>query len=297
MDWINYHHLFYFWMIVKEGSVTGASKKLRLSQSTLSEQLKILEQRIGEPLFDRVKKNLILNQTGSITFEYCEQIFKSGQELFSHLKNRETPQKRKIIRIGSQVSLSKNLQFQFLKQSLNDKSVSVRVLQGSLSDLALMLETYQVDLVLTDTQLIHNQKIQLQTQELLVAPICVVGAKNLVKKIDKKNIKTINGIPLFLPTYSHRTRSQIDYLIESESIKPNIIGEIEDPALMRFFAISGKGLAFVPEIVVQNEIQSKELEICFKLDRVNEIFYVTTLKRSKPDPLIKGLIQSFLNHR
>lgn len=289
MEWINYNHLYYFWVIAKEGSVTAAAKKLRLSQSNLSEQLKQLEFTTGAQLFERSKKRLVLNQSGTIAFEYCNKIFKTGSELFAHFKGSSTPS-QKVIRVGSQVSLSRNLQFQFLQLGLKSKNISFQITQGSLTELSRYLENHSIDLALTNSPL---DSLRFNMQQLMIDPLCAIGTPEICKKLKKNHISSLDDVPLFLPTHTNPTRGELDAFFESKSIHSRVIAEVEDAALMRLFALSGKGLAIIPKIVVSRELKVKDVDILYEFQKINEIFYAITLKRNKPDVVIQSCIDSF----
>ncbi len=292
MDWINYHHLYYFWIIATEGGVTAASKKIRLSQSTLSAQLKQLEDSLGQPLFDRKYRNLVLTESGRLALDYASNIFKMGQEMHDLIRNRLVSKKKQIVRIGALSSLSKNLQFDFISPCIDDPDIRVIVLEGNLNELTAKLENFELDLVISNMPVRSDEKNHIYNHRLGSIPVCAVGNPSF-KHLRSGFPKSLSKVRLFVPNYQSRVRSEFELYLHQRGIEPEIQAEVEDMALLRILALSGKGLSIVPQIVVKTELKSKQLIVIHRFKEVSEVFFALVPKRQKPYPAVTNLIEVF----
>ena len=186
-EWLNYHHLRHFWMIARHQSVTRAAEKLKISQSTLSDQLAELEDWLGELLFERRGRELHLTDAGRVALEHAETIFTTGHELITRF--RQSDQKRqRILRIGAVGPLSKNLQFDFIQPLLADTRTKVVVVAGGLNDLTKQLQEHRLDLVLSNIPVRADLEADVFNHPLGEVPVFLVGGKKLkaVKQIKRK---------------------------------------------------------------------------------------------------------------
>lgn len=290
MKWLNYHHFYYFWLIAQEMSVTRAAKKLRLSQSNLSGQLKEFEEAIGHPLFDRIGQRLVLTESGKLALDYANEIFSMGQEMLDHFDHRPVEKGIKTIRVGAMSSLSKNLQIQFLRPLLKKADVKIMALQGNLPELVRQLKNHLLDVVISNTP-IRGEEEGVYSHPLAEIPVVLVGTPEL-KRDRWKFPDVLNGLPLYVPAQGSQLRSEWDAWLERLSIKPKIKAEVEAMALLRLFALYGEAFAVVPEIVVRNELKEKRL-ICYENLSFVESFYAITATRKFPNELIEELVKSF----
>ncbi len=292
MDWMNYHHLYYFWVIATEGSVTVASGKLRLSQSTLSAQLKQLEDYLGEPLFHRESRKLVLTEVGRMVLDYASHIFSLGQEMHDLIRHRTVTKKRQILRIGALSSLSKNLQFEFIQPYIGNPEIRLIVVEGNLNELTKKLENFDLDLVISNMPVRTDEKNSLYNHRLGSIPVCLVGTPSF-KKFSKDFPRSLSTVPLFVPNYQSRVRSEFELYLHQNNIEPEIQAEVEDMALLRILALSGKGLSVVPEIVVSGELKTKKLVVVHRFQEVTEVFFALVPRRQKPNHAVRELIEKF----
>jgi LysR family transcriptional activator of nhaA len=291
--WLNYHNLYYFWIIARDGSMTAASRRLRLSVSNLSGQMKALEESIGQQLFAREGRGLQLTEAGKIALDYANTIFATGQELFDVLTNRYTPQKKQqVLRIGSLNSMSKNLQYEFIKPLIRERSVQVRITEGSLTELVAHLNNHRLDVILSNMPVRSDQDQDLFNQRLVELPIYLVGVKGF-KRDDQEWPKALDRLPCFVPTLDSRIRNDWEHFCVQHRVRPEILAEIEDMALLRILALSGEGCAVVPQVVVQDELKTHKLEVIYRLNGITEIIYAITPRRLKPIALIDDAIETF----
>lgn len=276
-EWLNYLHLKRFWIIARERSLTKAAKLLRVSQSTLSEQVSELEDWLGQQLFERRGRGLELTDAGRIALGHAETIFQTGQDLLDELrrgKSRSVP----ALRIGAVGPLSKNLQFDFIQPLVARKDVRVSVAAGSFDDLLLRLGARQLDVVLSNMPPRSDQQTEVFSHLLGEMPVYLTG--NVVLPTKRGQFpKWLEGVPLFLPSRQSHVRADFDLLLEEAGVKPDVRAEVDDMALLRLLALSGLGLALVPAIVVKHELGSKRLKAAFRVPGLSERFYAITSKR------------------
>ena len=292
MDWLNYNHFFYFWIIAQEMNVTRAAKRLRVSQSSLSEQLKIFESTMGTPLFERKGRTLLLTEAGRLALNYGNVAFGSAQEMIADFKGRPHPKRRTLLRVGAISSLSKNLQYEFIRPMIAEADTKLVMLEGNLSELIHQLKNHALDLVISNVPAradtnpeIYNHRLKQIKVSLVGHPMLRRGTAPLAQWLEKT--------PLFLPTRTGRFRSDFDAWVEREKLTLEVKAEIEDMALLRLFALSGKGVALVPEIVVQRELARKELVVLQPMKGLTESFFALTTSRRFPNAKVERLVKHF----
>ncbi len=291
MEWLNYNHLYYFWMIAREGSVTRAARQLRLSQSTLSAQLKQLEDQLGQPLFDRTGRNLKLSAAGQVAFQYANRIFESGRELLDTFRNRPVD-RRPWLRIGAVSPLSKNLQFNFIAPILQTAEARVHVTQGRLSELLTELDNHRLDLILSDMPARTDQPADVTNHLLGEMPVFLVGKPPF--RLPKKPFPAwLAGVPLILPSRQSTLRAEFDALLDRAGVVPEICAEADDMALIRLLTLSGVGLALVPEIVVQFELADRKLLRVECVAGLTQKFYAITAPRQFAPPQVGRAVHRF----
>jgi len=290
LPWLNYHHLQYFRTIVHEGGVTKAAQRLNLSQSTISAQLRDLEESLGSPLFQREGRSLVLTEAGQVALDYAEDIFKAGDELRAWFAD-EHAEGRRSIRIGALSPLSKNLQFEIIRPLVMAGETHVQVVEGELQDMMERLKCHQIDLLLSNIPPAGADADHTHAHVLGEMPVFLVGRPPF--KIPKKPFpQWLDDIPLFLPSGRSAARVEFDALLVRAGVSPKIQAEVDDMALLRLLALSGAGLALVPEIGVKFELEEKRLLRIEKIKDLKERFYAITPQRSRLSEQILQIIES-----
>ncbi len=292
-QWLNYHHLRHFWMIAKHRSMTRAAEKLNISQSTLSEQLAELEDALKQKLFDRVGKSLQLTDAGQVALEHAETIFNTGHQLISRLRQSGENQKR-TLRIGAVGPLSKNLQFDFIQPILAEPQTKVVVVAGALDELVLQLQEHKLDLVLSNIPLRADQSQDVFNHLLGEVPVFLVGGRKprLSSDLFPKNLR---DVPLFLPSRQSNVRAEFELLLANGGVEPFIHAEVDDMALLRLLALSGEGLALVSKIVVERELQSREIKFMQRVPGLTERFYALTARKKFQNKWLAEVVVTFRN--
>lgn len=290
-EWLNYHHLRHFWMIARHRSMTRAAEKLRISQSTLSEQLAELERWLGQSLFERRGKQLHLTDAGRMALEHAEIIFTSGHELITRLRQSGESRQR-VLRIGAVGPLSKNLQFDFVQPILADARTRLVVVAGTLRELVRNLREHQLDLVLSNIPLRSDQDQDVSNHLLGEVPVYLVGGRK-AKPLRGRFPQCLTGVPLFLPSHQSEVRSGFEQLLATAGVEPLIHAEVDDMALLRLLALSGQGLALMSKIVVEGELNSSKIGLMRRVPGLAERFYALSVRRRFANPWLEEIVTTF----
>jgi LysR family transcriptional activator of nhaA len=288
MAHINYHHLRYFWVIANENSLTQAAERLHVSQSALSIQVRKLEDSLGQRLFDRENRRLVLTEAGRIALDYAQTIFQAGDELLNTLKNRPSGN-RQAVRIGAVATLSRNFQLQLLQPLIGRPGLDLIVRSGSLAELLTQLQAHTIDLVLSNFPVRRDAETGWHSHLLDVQPVSLVGQR----KAGQERFRfpeDLQTTPLLLPTLESDIRAAFDLLLDQAGIRPIIAAEVDDMAMLRLLARESEGVTLVPRVVVQDELQAGVLVERHRITQIEESFYAITPSRRFPNPLVRELV-------
>jgi LysR family transcriptional activator of nhaA len=284
---INYNHLRYFWEVARDGNLTRTAARLNLSQSAVSVQIRKLEDRLGQPVFERRNRQLHLTEAGRITLDYAETIFGAGQELIATLQRTGSP--RQVLRVGAQATLSRNFQIEFLRPLLGKSDVELVLRSGSSLDLLQALETLGVDVVLTNRAPAPDVLTSYIVHPVSQQPVSVIGTPARIDTGDTLADLLVTH-PVIVPTLESPVRAGFDALCAQWGIRPALAAEVDDMAMMRLLAREDIGLAVMPPIVVKNELASGMLKEAEQGVGLSESFYAVTAKRKFPNPLLEVLL-------
>lgn len=289
MPFLNYHHLRYFRAIATEGTLTRAAQRLNISQSALSIQLRSLEESLGQPLFHRQKKSLVLTEAGRIALEYAESIFRAGEEMTAVLRD-EAGGQRRVVRIGAVATLSRNFQIALVKPLLGRSDVELILRSGSLRDLLAELRAHTLDVVLSNLPVRRDAETHWHSHLLDEQPVSLVGARTR-KRTRFTFPDDLRHTPLVLPSLDSNIRSAFDLLLEQHRIRPIIAAEVDDMAMLRLLAREGAGLALVPPVVVSDELENRILVERHRIREIRESFYAITPSRRFPNPAVAEILK------
>ena len=289
MRGLNYNHLRYFWAVAHEGSLTRAAERLNLSQSAVSVQIQKLEHEIAHPLFERVGKKLILTEAGRIALDYADTVFKTGDELMSTLQGR--PQtSRQVLRVGALTTLSRNFQLDFLRPLVGRADVELIVRSGTMRELLAQLDAHAVDVVLANSAAGRDARLPLRNHLLDRQSVSLVGRR----RPNKRKFRFPDDLrtePLLLPSLDSDIRVAFDRVLELAGIRPIILAEVDDMAMLRLLAREREGISLVPPIVVLDELKSGILVEHCTIPEVTESFYAIVQKRRFPNRLLAELLK------
>jgi LysR family transcriptional activator of nhaA len=288
MAGLNYHHLRYFWAIAHEGSLTRAAARLNLSQSALSVQLQKLEHQVGHALFERIGKRLTLTEAGRIALDYADTVFQAGDELISTLQGRPFAQ-RQVLRVGALTTLSRNFQLEFLRPLVGRSDVELIVRSGTLRDLLAQLEAHASDVVLANSAAQRDARVPLRNHLLNRQPVSLVGRKRR-SKARFRFPDDLRTEPVLLPSLDSGIRVAFDRVLELAGIRPIVVAEVDDMAMLRLLARERDGVTLVPPIVVRDELSAGVLVEHCRIPDVTESFYAIVQQRRFPNQLLTELL-------
>jgi LysR family transcriptional regulator, transcriptional activator of nhaA len=286
---LNFNHLRYFWAVAHEGSLTRAAGRMNLSQSALSVQIQKLEHQIGHPLFERVGRRLELTEAGKIALDYADTVFEAGRELMSTLQGRPVAN-RQVLRVGALTTLSRNFQLEFLRPLVGRADVELIVRSGAMRDLLAQLEAHAIDVVLANSTAPRDARSSLRNHLLNQQPVSLVGRQRSGKR--KFSFPDdLRTEPVLLPSLDSDIRVAFDRLLELAGIRPIILAEVDDMAMLRLLAREREGVTLVPAIVVRDELESGILIEHFRITELTESFYAIVQKRRFPNQLLAELLK------
>jgi len=289
VDWINYHHLLYFFVVAREGGLVRAGKTLRLSHPTLSAQIHTLEDQLGEKLFLKVGRKLELTEIGRVVYQYAEEIFSLGREMVDTVKGRGVGKQLRLD-VGI-VDVVPKLVVRRLLQPALDLAEPVRLVcveapyEKLLADLAL----HSLDIVIADAPVPAGSNIRAYNHLLGETGISFFAAKSLASQLRRKFPASLDGAPLLLPLEQLPLRRALDQWFERQKVKPKVIAEFEDSALLKAFGADGIG-AFAAPTVVEAEVMAQYgVEIVGKSDEIKERFYAISAERRLKHPAVVAI--------
>lgn len=289
MSQLNLHHLRLFRAIASDGTLTGAARGLNLSQSALSTQLRALEASLGQDLFERRGRGLILTEAGRIALDHAEAIFRTVDDLTATL--RETGRARRALRVGALATLSRNFQMQFLRPLIGRPDVEVVLRSGSQDELMRGLEGLALDVVLTNLAPARDAASPWLVNRIDEQPVGLIGTPARVGPIQRPLKELLATQPLIVPTRETGLRTAFDALAARLDVTPIFAAEVDDMAMIRLLARADAGLAIIPPIVVGDELQSGALVEAVRLNGISETFLAITQARRFPNPLLSEVLR------
>ena len=289
---LNFHHLFYFWRVAKLGHLTRAAKELHTSQSAVSAQIRQLEVRIGEDLFIRDGRRLILTDTGQLVQAYADNIFGLGQEMLGRLQGRSAGIAR--LRVGSVATLSRNYQENWIRPALINPAVVLTLESGLLEGLLARLVQHQLDVVLANETVPADPDRPLHCRFLGSQLISLVGPASKWASQSLRIPEDLDGMDIALPGPRHALRAQFDALCATAGISPRLRAEVDDMAMLRLIARDSGWLTLVPEVVVQDELRAGTLVAVGHSTVLQERFYAITTPRRHRIEVLEQLLTGVL---
>jgi len=286
MEWLNYHHLLYFWTVVRAGTIHKASNELRVSAPAISTQLKLLEDQLDEKLLTRSGRRLVLTEMGKTVFGYAEEIFTLGRELLDVVKNRPVGRPLRLD-VGVADVVPKGIVQILLEPALRlPQPVRLVCREASPDQLLARLATHELDVVLSDSPLDPTLKIRAYSHLLGECGVMFVVAAGHAERYRSRFPKSLDGAPMFLPADNTALRRNLDFWFESHSIWPRVLGEFEDHALLRAFGETGAGIFPMPSVFRKLPYKQKGLRTIGVTQDVRIHFYAISPERKLQHPAV-----------
>lgn len=285
MEWLNYHHLLYFWVVARTGSIVKASEELLLAPPTISAQISQLENYLGEKLFTRTGRRLVLTEVGKIVYGYAQEIFSLGRELTDTLKGRPTGHPLKL-QVGVADVLPKALAYRLIEPALRLASpVQVICREEPPDRLLALLALHEIDLVLSDAPFGPGISVRAYNHPLGECGGGFYARPKLAAAYRRNFPHSLNGAPFLLPTASASMRSNLDQWFEAENVRPVVAGEFEDFTLLTAFAEGGHGVFAAPR-VLDRELRRKGFGVVGYTEEVRARFYAISVERRVKNPAV-----------
>lgn len=295
MDWLNYHHLLYFWTVAKEGGISRAAERLHLAQPTLSSQIKKLETSMGTKLFERSGRTMSLTDTGQVVYRYADEIFTLGRELADTVKGRPTD-KRLRLTVGVPDVLPKLIVYELLKPALEmEDEVHLECYEGKLQNLLGDLALHRLDIVLADSPLTPDSHVRAFNHLLGECGVTVYGEAKLAKRYKPKFPSSLHGAPMLLPTQNTTLRRYLEQWFDDQDIQPEVAHEFEDSAVLKVFGQAGHGLFVTPSAVEDHVKKQYSVSVLGRIPEVKERFYAISVERRLKHPAVVAISNAAKN--
>lgn len=288
MEWLNYHHLLYFWVTAREGGLGPASKVLRLARPTLSGQIHALEERLGEKLFERSGRRLVLTDVGRVVYRYADEIFTLGRELLDTVAGRATGGQARLD-VGIVDVVTKLVVRRLLEPALRmPEPVRLVCHEDSHERLLSQLATHEVDLVISDAPVPPGSGVR-AFNHLLGECGVTFFAHHRLSLLRRGFPASLNDQPMLVPTEGTPLRRALDAWLDRQQVRPRIVGEFEDSALLKVFGADGVGV-FVAPTAVERQVRTQyRVEVIGHADEIRERFYVITAERRIRNPAVLAI--------
>lgn len=278
MRHLNYNHLQYFWAVAREGSIVKAAEILHLTPQTISGQLKLLDEAVGEPLFDRVGRRLVLSDKGRVVFEYADEIFSIGAELVSVVQGHR-PGTPAQFTIGVVNSVPKLIAERVIAPALAAGDVRIRCVEDTFDNLLGRLATHRLDLVLSDQPFVPGLGLRAYNHKLGESGLSFFALRNVARRYTKRFPQSLEGAPMLMPSPNSALRRRLDEWFESMEIGPVIVGEIDDSALLKAFGEAGAGLFAAPTVIENEVCRMYRTRVIGRVDSIREGVYAISSER------------------
>jgi LysR family transcriptional activator of nhaA len=289
MEWLNYHHLLYFWTVAKEGTIAAACKKLHLAQPTISAQIRALERALGEKLFRRVGRRLTLTDTGRLVYRYADEIFSVGRELMDTLSGRPTGNPLRFS-VGVADVLPKLIAHRLLEPALKlPETIQLVCRESTPAELLARLAIHELDLILSDSPIGPDVRVRAFNHLLGECGVAIFGSKELATAHRRHFPRSLDGAPFLMPAGSTSLRRSLDFWFDSEDIRPLVVGEFDDSALLKVFAQAGTGLFAAPDVIEKEIRRQYGVRVVGRLESVRERFYAISAERKVKHPAVVAI--------
>lgn len=286
MRHLNYNHLQYFWTVAREGSIARASEVLHLTPQTISGQLKLLEESIGQPLFQRAGRGLALTDTGRVVNQYADEIFSLGSELTQRVRSKQ-PGSPATLNVGVVNSIAKLVGYRVLEPALQlEEHVRIVCREGDLEGLLGELAVHHLDLVLSDRPVPPGLNVKAYNHLLGSSAVSLFSQRRLAARYRKSFPQCLNDAPMLLPIATNPLRRSLDEFFDRLGVNPVVVAEFDDSALMKAFGEAGVGIFPAPTAIapkIEHMYHAREIG---EVEGVSEAYYAISPERKLKHPAV-----------
>lgn len=295
MEWLNYHHLFYFWSVARAGTIAAASRELHLSQPTISSQLKTLEDALRQRLFQRQGRRLVLTDVGRTAFRYADEIFRLGRELQEAVTRGPVGQQVRFA-VGVTDVIPKLVAERLLRPAFAAvPQLQLECVEGPLPQLLGKLALHELDVVLSDQPAPNDIKVRAFNHALGESGTSFFARGAQAAVLRKNFPQSLHQTPMLVSRFGTDTRMHLEQWFNEKQVRPKIVGEFDDSALMNVFGQRGKG-AFVGPTVIEAEVVAQfDVQVVGRTDELKQRFYAISVERRLRHPAIVAIAESARN--
>ena len=292
MDNLNYHHLRLFWAVAREGNLTRASGKLHLTPQTVSTQIRDLEAALGENLFRRTGRRMVLTDVGHVTLRYADEIFAAGKELVETLRGQPTGRPLRLV-VGVVDVLPKLVAYRLIEPALHlDEPVRIVCREGTPEKLLAELAVHGVDVVLSDGPIPPAMSVRAYNHQLGKCGVTFLARPDLARRLRDGFPRSLDGAPVLLPCEDAVLRRELDDWFNGQGVRPIIAGEFEDSALLKVLGQVGAGFFTVPTVIEDEVARQYEVEPIGATDDISERFYAISAERRVRHPAVAAICEA-----
>lgn len=289
LDWLNYHHLLYFWTVAREGSIAKACERLHLAQPTVSNQLQKLERSLGAKLFERQGRKLQMTETGRLVYRYSEEIFALGNELRDAVRARPTGKPLRFT-VGVPDALPKLIVYRLLRPAFEmPEPIMLVCREGRFDELLADLATHELDLVLSDVPAPPSVRVRAYSHSLGQCGVGLFGTDELANQYRGGFPQSLNGAPLLMPSPQTSIRRQVDHWFETLDLRPRVVAELADSALLKVFGQEGRGLFPAPMAIAAEVKRQYGVTVAGVIPDLQERYYAVSVERRLKHPAVVAI--------
>jgi LysR family transcriptional activator of nhaA len=293
MEWLNYHHLLYFWVVAREGSIVAAGRELRLAQPTISGQIRRLEEVLGQKLFTRQGRKIVLTEEGRVAFRYADEIFGLGREFLDTVKGRPNSRPIRLV-VGVSDALAKSVVKRILEPVFGlGKDVQV-VCRDDRSVEAFMGELVQneVDVVLSDAPAGPGSPVRAFSHLLGECGTAFFAAPVLAKRLRRDFPRSLDGAPFLAPGIDSTLRRALRGWFESRNLRPRVVAELDDAALAKIFGEAGLGVFVAPDVIEKEVCERYHVRVVGRAETLFQRVYAISLERKVKHPGVVAICEA-----
>jgi LysR family transcriptional regulator, transcriptional activator of nhaA len=286
MEWLNYHHLLYFWTVAREGTIARASETLLLAQPTISEQIRSLEESLGVKLFQKRGRNLVLTEAGHLAYQYADEIFARGREMSDVLRGRAVGRAVRFT-LGIADVVPKLIAYRLILPALKlPDPVRLVCREGKPDKLLSQLAIHEVDLVISDAPLDPSIRIRAFSHLLGQSGLSFFAHPRIAKRSKTRFPKCLDGLPFLMPADNTDLRRSLEHWFETQAVRPVVVGEFEDSALAAVFSEAAVGVVATPTPTEAQVKRQYGLSLLGRTWDIVESFYAISLDRRLKHPAV-----------
>ena len=295
-DWLNYHHLLYFWLVAREGGLLPAAARLRLAHQTVSGQVHALEHALGEKLFERQGRRLVLTELGRVAYRYADEIFALGAELQETLRGRPSGRPQRLV-VGVADVVPKLIARALLLPALQlAEPVRLVCREDKPERLLAALALHELDVVLSDAPVSPGAGVRAFSHLLGECAVALFAKPARARRLRRGLPRSLDGAPFILPTDNTSLRRVLETWFDAQRIRPQVIAEFEDSALLKAFAQGGEAVFASPEPIAAEVERQYRVRRIATLPELRERFYAITVERRLRHPAVVAISASARQH-